>query len=798
MVNPTIKVLSVSDKVENHLLDAKTASEIGEIDLILACGDLPYYYLENLFEKYEVPLLFVRGNHDKSVEYGARGPRSAPISGINLHNNLVELNNMLFLGFEGSVRYKTGPFMYTQLEMWLYVLSKVPRLLWNKLIYGRFLDVLVTHAPTWKVNDAPDPAHQGFKAFAWLIKNFKPAFHIHGHIHIYEEQQAEETIFHATKVINTYKYKKSILKAGKRHYEEKYTPRPMRANLNTAIEDFRDARRRAAVRNVLSAVTGQNDKLLAFDQTIDQLSTKKSKTVGLQTIPLDAIVGSVSRHKDFDRKFFPRSDHDQGRWTRVKTAFSGETLAPIDVYQIGEIYFVLDGNHRVSITRQNGDSHIRAYVTVIESKVPITPDDQPDDIIIKATLAKFLEDTGLSETRPDIDFTVTEAGAYSDLREQISIHHYVLELQQHYPVDFKEAVVDWVDAAYLPVVRVINEQGLLRDFPGRTPTDLFMWLTRYQNKLRQTHGWHVEVDRAAETFAEEYSLHPQRIFKRLKENFQQAFIPANFGAGPPPGDWRKIHAIPRKKDKLFSAILVGVTGNEAGWQALDQAAIIAKHEEGALNGIHIERKESEELFKRELQNRFEAICKTANVPGELLIEPGEVSRLLAHRARWNDLIVLNLAHPPGNQPIARLRSGLRTLIQTSPRPLLAVPTTSPMQHALLAYDGSAKANEALYLATYLVKNWQISLVVLSAADSSAKKENPLAKAQEYLEARGVSAKYVQKIGSPGNVIRNTREAEGCDFIIMGGYGYKPVLEVILGSTVDQVLRENQVPILICR
>ena len=183
----------------------------------------------------------------------------------------------------------------------------------------------------------------------------------------------------------------------------------------------------------------------------------------------------------------------------------------------------------------------------------------------------------------------------------------------------------------------------------------------------------------------------------------------------------------------------------------------------------------------------------------MAIATGEVSRTICAYARWVDLIVTNLAYPPPPQPLARLDSGFRDLIQRCPRPILAVPQiVAPLERALLAYDGSPKAEEALFVATYLAGRWQIPLVVLTVMDSSQAGAKTLDRAGDYLETHGVRATYITRTGEVGEAVIAVGEEHQCDLFLMGGYGYNPVLEVVLGSAVDQVLRESRKPMLICR
>ena len=202
-----MKVLSISDKVLATLDRPESIENLQGVELMLGCGDLPYYYQENIAKKLRVPLYFVRGNHDVLIEYGADGERSAPRNGLDLHRKSVYENGVILAGIEGCNRYNQGNFQYTPAEMWEHVFHLVPKLLWNKLKYGRYLDILVTHAAPHGIHDKPDWTHQGIKAFNWLIKVFKPKYHFHGHNHVYTDDTITETQVGDTLVINTYGYK---------------------------------------------------------------------------------------------------------------------------------------------------------------------------------------------------------------------------------------------------------------------------------------------------------------------------------------------------------------------------------------------------------------------------------------------------------------------------------------------------------------------------------------------------------------------------------------------------------------
>lgn len=203
-----IKVLAVSDVVVDRYYTAKIRKLLPDIDLIVSCGDLPYYYLEFMLDMLNVPLFFVHGNHDPEIEISAHGDRQYPWGAVNMHQNFVMHKGLIFFGLEGSVRYSSSLHQYTQGEMWWEVIRAVPRLIYNKIRYGRALDVFVSHSPAWQLGDAEDRAHIGFKAFRWLLEVFEPKYHLHGHIHIYDRNDCVPIKYKNTMIINTCSFRK--------------------------------------------------------------------------------------------------------------------------------------------------------------------------------------------------------------------------------------------------------------------------------------------------------------------------------------------------------------------------------------------------------------------------------------------------------------------------------------------------------------------------------------------------------------------------------------------------------------
>lgn len=206
-----MRILALSDQVLDFIYTPSVAQRFAEVDLVIGCGDLPYYYLEFLIDTLHKPVFFVRGNHAASVEYSQTAQRTEPWGATDLHRKLIHHKGLIIAGFEGSLRYRTGPFMYTQAEMWGMVLAMLPRLLYNCLRHGRALDVLVTHAPAWGLGDREDKAHQGFKAFRWLLQVFRPRLHLYGHIHLYDRGEPAVQQFGPTQLVNAFGYQELSL-----------------------------------------------------------------------------------------------------------------------------------------------------------------------------------------------------------------------------------------------------------------------------------------------------------------------------------------------------------------------------------------------------------------------------------------------------------------------------------------------------------------------------------------------------------------------------------------------------------
>jgi len=571
----------------------------------------------------------------------------------------------------------------------------------------------------------------------------------------------------------------------------------------SAINDFNDARRKAALREVFARLMGESVELLSYEDVRQKLRAVEGNAPHLKDILLDAIIGSVGRYSDFTRDFLPRFDSNQTRWVGIMTEATGARgLPPIDVYQIGEAYFVKDGNHRVSVARQLGNTHIQAYVTPVRSRVSLAPDTSPDDLIIKNELANFLEATQIDILRPDADLTVTVPGRYPILEEHISVHQYFMGIDQDQEIPFGEAVIHWYDEVYTPVIEIIRERGILPHFPNRTETDLYLWIAKRRFELEEALGWQVETQDVAADLVSKYAPDFQEIVARIANRFIDIITPDSLESGPPVGYWRREHRKSQSSKVLFENILVAVSEDYSKWHPLDQAIILAQKDGVNLRGLHIVPIETQRATAQvqAIQGQFSEKCSQANVNGELAIETGTIARKICERNSWADLVVLNLAHPPGDSPVERLNSGVRTLIRRCSRPILAVPgNVTNLDRVLLAYNDSPKSQEALYIAAYASQVWGAQLSVLTLEESGQDAEKTQAHAKKYLKNKNIPAEFFTRTSNDRpKTILNTAQENRSELILIGGYKATPLVEIVLGSVVDEILRGTKIPVLICR
>jgi uncharacterized protein len=212
-----VRILCVADHVDPLVHSTRVRDRFGDVDLVISAGDLPMEYLGFLAGALNKPLLFVFGNHNLDrlpiFRKGMQSPTDWDGQNDAFRNyfgstyvgdRVVCCRGLLIAGLGGSLRYNDGENQFTERQMMRKVVRLVPRLLFNRLFHGRFLDILLTHAPPKGVHDKDDLCHTGFAAFRWLIDRFRPRYLLHGHVHLYDRNEPRETQVNQTTVINVY------------------------------------------------------------------------------------------------------------------------------------------------------------------------------------------------------------------------------------------------------------------------------------------------------------------------------------------------------------------------------------------------------------------------------------------------------------------------------------------------------------------------------------------------------------------------------------------------------------------
>ncbi|HXD09474.1 MAG TPA: hypothetical protein VN653_05375 [Anaerolineales bacterium] len=293
-----------------------------------------------------------------------------------------------------------------------------------------------------------------------------------------------------------------------------------------ARSDFQRARFKAFMNRAWDALSGQRTTLLSYDDIKEKLRIGGPIYRGMKTVKVNQIAGSLNRYHEFDRVFLPASETLSERWQRVNRAFYQEiSLPPVVLYKVGQVYFVVDGHHRVSVAREQGQLEIEAEVRECSTRVNITPDIKPEDLEVLESKVHFLERTSLDRLRSEANIKLSIPDGFDRMLEHIAVHRYFMGLDLQRDISDEEAVIDWYDHVYAPIINTIHETDILKDFPGKTEGDLYLWVLDHQHYLAEEEGFPLQPpEEAARTFLEKKprkSTRPKKKTKNTSRNSEK-------------------------------------------------------------------------------------------------------------------------------------------------------------------------------------------------------------------------------------------------------------------------------------
>ena len=560
-----------------------------------------------------------------------------------------------------------------------------------------------------------------------------------------------------------------------------------------ALDDFRRARSKAAMQRFWAGIRGRSLDLLPYDEISTKLRAVSRTDRGIKQVPLKDIIGSVNRIQDFDRNFLPLRDDDIYRWAGVKTAMTSplaKGVPPVSLYQIGDAYFVLDGNHRVSIAKEMGMETIEAYVTEIKTKVPISRSLTSDELVQKAAYVNFLEDTKIDQILPGVDFSLHLIENYPLLKEHINVHQYYMGIEKNRPVSFEEAVRHWYETLYSPVTAIIESSGLHHALRDLTVTDLYLWLLDQQNALQSDLGIELKPENVLDYAAGKEGIKSGSGWSTAEEQIMQVLLK---GDEQPQNPYQ---------DCLFQHVTVALSEDDPDWIALEQAILVDRCSNTAIRGVHVKSPGTQKLAVEMdvYRQRFDQRLSEAGMKGKFFLREGGPASALLEFSLLSDLLVLKLSHPPAASLMDRISHGIITILQQSRRPVLFVKEKPlAISSILLPFNGGQRSKEALYIAAYYAARYGCQLHLLLVMKGLDQDEVNRYYARTYLERLGVKADYHQ--GSSESLtadVVSLAETLSVSTLILGGYENTTILDRVFRQTIDEILAQVPIPVMICQ
>ncbi|MDR2467933.1 MAG: transcriptional regulator [Spirochaetaceae bacterium] len=270
---------------------------------------------------------------------------------------------------------------------------------------------------------------------------------------------------------------------------------------DAAHEAFSRAQIHALFSRIQHFLNPDKDKLLSLNDVRGILKPRHEVYRGMRTVPVNLIIGSEGRYKDFNTCFDPKTDSTRSRWERVATAaLCGIDLPPVQLYEIGGVFFIRDGNHRVSVAVSQGIEHIDAEVICLESDIKLRPGITLPELrgqVIEYEKKIFYSETFFGDLTDCWTLDFSRTGRYDVIYNHILVHKYYLNETQIEEIPFSDALISWYNTIYIPIIAIIEEERICAQFPKRKPSDFYVWVVKRWTDLKQQYGDDYSMREAA-------------------------------------------------------------------------------------------------------------------------------------------------------------------------------------------------------------------------------------------------------------------------------------------------------------
>ncbi|MDA3809059.1 MAG: transcriptional regulator [Spirochaetaceae bacterium] len=293
---------------------------------------------------------------------------------------------------------------------------------------------------------------------------------------------------------------------------------------NQASDDFNRARNKARFNNIFNIINPEKKELLSYYDVKNMAKPKSQTYRGMRVVNIDKIIGSEGRYKDFTQAFLPRKEHLRQRWENIDRAhLSDIILPPISLFKIGDVYFVRDGNHRVSVAKMQGTLAIDAEVVELTTEITIEPYMTKKDLkdaVLQYEREHMLEASKLDEILDMENIRFTSLGRYTEMLRHILGHKYYINQGMDEEITMKEAALSWYEKVYLPIIDIVRTENMLNRFPGRTESDIYIWTIKHWDGLKWKYGQEYPLDEAVKEYNQIYG---KSFFKQLSDFLKKIF-----------------------------------------------------------------------------------------------------------------------------------------------------------------------------------------------------------------------------------------------------------------------------------